>query len=122
MFHAASITRTSERKVRFDMKKIDQVEYVKEDFVQCHGRAPRYKPHNKVGKSTYELKQDEQLAYLNRLAIVRARAMAFILSRSDDHINIDEVHIVIGPKIDIKIRMMDDAYGDTSLMYLVSSD
>ena len=53
----------------------------------------------KVGKSTSDLKQDEQLAYSNRLAVVRARAMAFILSRSDDHINIDEVHIVIGPKI-----------------------
>ena len=111
-FKAASITRTSERKVRFDMKKIDQVEYTKEDFVQCHGRAPRHKPHDKVGKSTSELKQDEQLSYSNRLAVVRARAMAFILSKSDDHVNIDEVHIVIGPKIDIKIRMMDYAYGD----------
>ena len=109
---AATISRTNGRKVRFDMKKINQVEYDKEDFVQCHGRAPRYKPHNKVGKSTSEVKQDEQLAYPNRLAIVRARAMAFILSRSDDHINIDEVHIVIGPKIDIKIRMIDDVYGD----------
>ena len=76
-FKAASITRTSERKVRFDMKKIDQVEYTKEDFVQCLGRAPRHKPHNKVGKSTSELKQDEQLSYSNRLAVVRARAMAF---------------------------------------------
>ena len=111
-YKAASITRASGRKVRFDMKKVDQVEYVKEDYVQCRGRAPRYKPHDKVGKNIMDLKQDEQLAYSNRLAVVRARAMAFILSRSDDHVNIDEVHIVIGPKIDIKIRMIDDAYGD----------
>ena len=98
--------------MRFDMNKVDQVEYAKEDYVQCHGRAPRYKPHDKVGKSISELKQDDQLAYSNRLAVVRARAMAFILSRSNDHVNIDEVHIVIGPKIDIKIRMIDDDYGD----------
>ena len=111
-YKAASTTRTSGRKVRFDMKKVDQVEYIKEDYVPCHGRSPRYKPHGKIGKSTHDLKQDDQLAYSNRLAIVRAKAMAFILSRTDEHINIDEVHIVIGPKIDIKVRMGFDEYGD----------
>ena len=112
-YKAASTTRTSGRRVQFDMKKIDQVEYVKEDYIPCHGKAPRYTPHDKVGKSTQELKQDDQLAYSNRLAIVRARAMAFSLSRTEEHINIDEVHIVIGPKIDINIPMMIfDGYDD----------
>ena len=99
----ASTTRTTGRRVRFDMKKVDQVEYIKEDYVQWHGRSPRYKPHDKVGRSTHDLKSDEQLSCSNRLAVVRARAMAFILSRTDEHANIDEVHTVIGPKIDIKI-------------------
>ena len=38
--------------------------------------------------------------------------MAFILSNCEDYVNVDEVHIVIGPKIDIKIRMVNNDYGD----------
>ena len=104
-YKAASTTASKER-VRFDMKKIDQVQY------ECERKSPRFKPHNKIGKSSEELKKDEQWVYTNRLATVRAKAMAIILSNADDYVNVDEVHIVIGPKIDIKIRMVNDGYGD----------
>ena len=57
------------------------------------------------------MKKDEQWVYSNRLAIVRAN-LAFILSNCEDYVNVDEVHIVIGPKIDIKIRMVNNDYGD----------
>ena len=103
---------TSGKKVRFDVKKIDQVQYAKYHYIHCEKRSPRYKPHNKVGKTSNELKKDEQWVYSNRLAIVRAKAMAFILSNSEDDVNVDEVHIVIGPQIDIKIRMVNIDYGD----------
>ena len=52
------------------------------------------------GRTSDELKNDEQWVYPNRPAIVRAKAMAFILSNCEDYANVDEVHIVIGPKID----------------------
>ena len=86
---------TSGKKVRFDVKKIDRVQYAKYDYFQCEKRSPRYKPHNKVGKTSDELKKDEQWVCSNRLAIVRAKAMAFILSNCEDYVNVDEVHMVI---------------------------
>ena len=116
---AASTTMTDGKKVRFDMKKIDQVQWAKYDYIQCEKRSPRYKPHNKVGKTSDDLKKDEQWVYSNRLAIVRAKAMAFILSNCEDYVNVDEVHTVTGPKIDIKIRMVDDDYGDVDEQHFV---
>ena len=110
-YKAASTTKSKE-KVRFDMKKTDQVQYKKYNFVQCERKSPRFKSHNKIGKSSEELKKDEQWVYTNRLATVRAKAMAIILSNVDDYVNVDEVHIVIGPKTDIKIRMVSDGEGD----------
>ena len=48
---------TSGKKVRFDVKKIDQVQYAKYDYIQCEKRSPRYKPHNKAGKTSDDLKK-----------------------------------------------------------------
>ena len=38
--------------------------------------------------------------------------MATIMSNAEDCVNVDEVHNVIGPKIDIKIKMVNDGCGD----------
>ena len=110
---------TSGKKVRFDVKKIDRVQYAKYDYFQCEKRSPRYKPHNKVGKTSDELKKDEQWVCSNRLAIVRAKAMAFILSNCEDYVNVYEVRIVIGPKIDSKIRTVNNDYDDVDEQVVV---
>lgn len=75
-------------------------------------RSKSSKHHSKVGKTAGELKTDEQLAYSNRLAVVRAKAMAIIMNLDGEHSCMDEVHILIGPKVDVKIKMMVDGYGD----------
>ena len=43
---------------------------------------------------------------------MRAKAMAIIMNLDGEHSCMDEVHILIGPKVDVKIKMMVDGYGD----------
>ena len=43
LYKAASTMVTSGKKVRFDVKKIDQVQYAK--YIQREKRSPRYRPH-----------------------------------------------------------------------------
>ena len=105
-FNAASTTKR--KTVRFNMKDIKAIEYVKDDFVECSRRAPRAKMHSKKGKTSEDLKKDEQLAYSNRLASVRAKGMAIIMSEAGEYAGINEVYIVIGPKVDVKIKMIED--------------
>ena len=65
------------------------------------------------GTKTIEYVKDDlvQLAYSVRLASVRAKGMAIIISEIGEYAGIDEVHVVIGPKVDVKIKMIEDADG-----------
>ena len=65
------------------------------------------------GTKTIEYVKDDlvQLAYSVRLASVRAKGMAIIMSEIGEYAGIDEVHVVIGPKVDVKIKMIEDADG-----------
>ena len=56
------------KKVYIKNGKAECISYVKPDYVKCTKTQPRIKVHNKVGKTTDELRKDEQWAYSCRLA------------------------------------------------------
>jgi nuclear transport factor 2 (NTF2) superfamily protein len=58
-----------------------------------------------MGKTTEEIRKDEQWAYSCRLARSRGKAMAIILDENYDYCDIDEVLIIVGPAMDIMIKV-----------------
>ena len=66
------------------------------------------KGHNKLGKTTDEIRKDEQWAYSCRLARSRGKAMAIIFDEKYDFRDIDEVLIIVGPTLDIVIKIEHD--------------
>ena len=72
------------------------------------------KGHNKLCKTTDEIRKDEQWAYSCRLAQSRAKAMAIILDEKYDYCDIDEVLIIVGPTLDIMIKMEHDDGDDVA--------
>eukprot|EP00435_Cladocopium_sp_Y103_P008870 s3097_g2.t1 len=82
----------------------------KKDFVKCTKTSQTgSKAHGKVGKSTEEIRKDDHWAYSCRLAASRGKAMAIIMDERGDCSDIDEVLVIIGPTLDIKIKMeMED--------------
>ena len=63
------------------------------------------KMHGKVGKTTEEIRKDDQWAYSCRLAPSRGKAMAIIMDEKGDYRDIDEVLVIVGPTLDIMIKM-----------------
>ena len=100
------------KKVTIKDGKVDHIRYEKPDYTKCTKTQPKVKVHSKVGKSTDEIRKDEQWTYSCRLARSRARATAIILSNEGEFKDIDEVLIVIGPKFDVKVRLEVDEDGD----------
>ena len=97
------------RKVKFNPQKDEVHVYEKKDYVKSSRKSQTYsKGHNKLGKTTDEIRKDEQWAYSCRLARSRGKAMAIILDEKYDFRDIDEVLIIVGPTLDIMIRMEHD--------------
>ena len=94
------------KKVKFSPQKDEVHIYEKKDYVKSSRKSQTYsKGHNKLGRTTDEVRKDEQWAYSCRLARSRRRAMAIILDERYDYSDIDEVLIIVGPTLDIMIRM-----------------
>ena len=94
------------KKVKFSPQKDEVHVYEKKDYVKSSRKSQTYsKGHNKLGRTTDEVRKDEQWAYSCRLARSRGKAMAIILDEEYDYIDIDEVLIIVGPSLDIMIRM-----------------
>ena len=91
---------------------VDPIVYEKPDYVKYTKTQPKAKVHYKVGKSTDEIRKDDQWAYSCRLAQSRAKAMAIVLSIEEEFKDIDEVLIVVGPKFDVKVRLEADDEGE----------
>ena len=68
--------------------------------------------HGKVGKTTEEIRKDDQWAYSCRLALGRGKAMAIIMDEKGDYRDIDEVLVIVGPTLDIMIKMELDDDGE----------
>ena len=97
------------KKVKFNPQKDEVHVYEKKDYVKSSRKSQTYpKGHNKLGKTTDEIRKDEQWAYSCRLARSRGKAMAIILDEKYDFRDIDEVLIIVGPTLDIMIRIEHD--------------
>ena len=94
------------KKVKFSPQKDEVHVYEKKDYVKSSRKSQTYsKGHNKLGRTTDEVRKDEQWAYSCRLARSRGKAMAIILDEKYDYSDIDEVLIIVGPTLDIMIRI-----------------
>jgi len=94
------------KKVKFTTKKDEVHAYEKKDYVKSSRKSQtQSKGHGKVCKTTDEIRKDERWTYSCRLARSRGKAMAIILDEKYDYCDIDEVLIIVGPTMDIKIRM-----------------
>eukprot|EP00435_Cladocopium_sp_Y103_P026723 s1517_g6.t1 len=102
----------SKMRVNFNMKNVESITYEKDDFVECDQRGPRSKNRQRSSKTTDEIRKDEQWAFDCRIARSRGKAMAILMNDDEEYGGIDEVHIVIGPQYDIRIKMIEDGYGD----------
>eukprot|EP00435_Cladocopium_sp_Y103_P045227 s435_g12.t3 len=98
------------KKVSFNMNINEFQTYEKSDFVECTKTSQTgSKAHGKTGKSTEQVRHDEHWAYSCRLASSRGKAMAIIMDERGEYRDIDEVLVIIGPTLDIKIKMeMED--------------
>ena len=97
------------KKVKFNPQKDEVHIYEKKDYVKSSRKSQTHsKGHNKLGKTTDEVRKDEQWAYSCRLARSRGQAMAIILDEKYDFRDIDEVLIIVGPSLDIVIRIEHD--------------
>ena len=104
IFKAASSQ--MKKKVKFDMKAHEVRVYEKKDFVKSTRKSQTDpKMHGKVGKTTEEIRKDDQWAYSCRLALSRGKAMAIIMDERGDYRDIDEVLVIVGPTLDIMIKM-----------------
>eukprot|EP00435_Cladocopium_sp_Y103_P035147 s3183_g9.t1 len=106
-------TNKVKKKVKFDTKPADICTYVKKDFVKRTRKSQTEpKMHGKTGKSTDEIRKGEHWAYSCRLAVSRGKAMAIIMDEKGDYRYIDEVLIIVGPTLDIKIKMETEDDGE----------
>ena len=106
------------KKVKFNPQKDEVHIYEKKDYVKCSRKSQTHsKGHNRLGKTTDEVRKDEQWAYSCRLARSRGKAMAIILDEKYDFRDIDEVLIIVGPSLDIVIRIEHDDDDITSEVF-----
>ena len=97
------------KKVKFNPQKDEVYVYEKKDYVKCSRKSQTHsKGHNKLCRTTDEIRKDEQWAYSCRLAQSRGKAMAIIFDEKYDYSDIAEVLIIVGPTLDIMIRMEHD--------------
>eukprot|EP00435_Cladocopium_sp_Y103_P058187 s1130_g20.t1 len=88
-------------------RDVDVTEVEVEDFGdkrKSHRKDPN-RPIKKVHESPLK---DEQTRMENSIAGVRARTKGTVMDQSDEHKDVHEVHIIIGPKYDAKITIDDD--------------
>ena len=102
-----------EKKNKMDVKFNDHVEtikYVKPDFVECSNRRPRRNLSRAQKKSltcrtTKEVMDDQQWTLQSKLGMTRARAIGILMDDFGEFSDVDEVHVILGPKSDIKLKI-----------------
>ena len=102
-----------EKKNKMDVKFNDKVEtivYVKPDFVECSNRKPKRNMSRAQKKSltcrtTKDIMDDPQWVIQSKLGMTRARAIGILMDDHGEFSDVDEVHVILGPKNDIKLKM-----------------
>ena len=108
----------SEKKNKMDVKfnyHVDVHEYVKPDFVECSNRKPRRNLSRAQKRSlpcrtTKEIMDDQQYTLQSKLGMTRARAIGILMDDHGEFSDVDEVHVILGPKNDIKLKINDIEY------------
>ena len=108
----------SEKKNKMDVKfnyHVDRHEYVKPDFVECSNRKPRRnlsraQKQSLTCRTTKEIMDDQQYMLQSKLGMTRARAIGILMDDHGEFSDVDEVHVILGPKNDIKLKINDIEY------------
>ena len=102
----------NEKKIKLNVKFYDAVEmleYKKHDCVFCSNPQPRRSMSKTQKRSikcqtTQEIMGDPQWALQAKLGMTRARAVGILMDDFDEFADVDEVHIVLGPRGGTKLR------------------
>ena len=102
-----------EKKMKMDVKfndKVKTIVYAKPDFVECSNRKPRRNMSRAQKKSltcrTFkEIMDDQQWLLQSKLGTTRARAIDILMDDHGEFSDVDEVHVILGPKNDIKLKI-----------------
>ena len=108
----------SEKKNKVDVKfnyHVEINEYVKPDFVECSNRKPRRnmsraQKRSLTCRTTKEIMNDQQWVLQSKLGMTRARAIGILMDDFDEFSDVDEVHVILGPKNDIKLKINNIEY------------
>ena len=90
--------------------KMETIVYVKPDFVECSNRKPKRNMSRAQKKSltcrtTKEILDDQQWVLQSKLGMTRARAIGILMDDHGEFFDVDEVHVILGPKNDIKLKI-----------------
>ena len=103
IFKVASSKSAKKVKLRPDLT--EEFVYEKPDFRKgLKSSQTQSKDHGKIGRTTEDVRKDERWTYNCRLAISRGKAMAIIMDEWREYKDIDEVLIVVGPQLDIRMK------------------
>ena len=98
--------------VKFDDDDVEMFEYGEHDFVSRSSRKPkgvcqRFRTVQKRSltcQATQEIMNDPQCVLQSKLGMTRARAIGILMDDFGEFADVDEVHIVLGPRSDIKFK------------------
>eukprot|EP00435_Cladocopium_sp_Y103_P035503 s1011_g9.t1 len=104
------------KSVKFN-DNVDVVDYKKKDYVPCSWKIKSKKGTKKKTMTTEEILSDPQWIPQNRQGASRSRAIGILMDCSGEFADVDEVHIVLGPTSDIKMKThhIEDLWDDSSL-------
>jgi len=108
----------NEKKNKMDVKfnyHVEINEYMKPDFVECSNRRPRRnlsraQKRSLTCRTTKEIMNDQQWVLQSKLGMTRARAIGILMDDFDEFSDVDEVHVILGPKNDIKLKINNIEY------------
>ncbi|CAL1143864.1 unnamed protein product, partial [Cladocopium goreaui] len=108
----------SEKKNKMDVKfnyHVEIHEHVKPDFVECSNRKPRRnlsraQKRSLTCRTTKEIMDDQQWMLQSKLGMTRARAIGILIDDYDEFSDVDEVHVILGPKNNIKLKINTNEY------------
>jgi hypothetical protein len=95
------------KKVKFN-EHIEITEYVKYDYIPCSRQRNECNNVDKETRTIQQLCDDTQWILQCKLGATRGRAMAMLMDSQYECSDVDEVHIVLGPVSDLKVRMKSD--------------
>jgi hypothetical protein len=112
----------NEKKNKMDVKfnyHVEINEYMKPDFVECSNRRPRRnlsraQKRSLTCRTTKEIMDDQQWVLQSKLGMTRARAIGILMGDFNEFSDVDELHVILGPKNDITLKINRIEYLENS--------